>query len=274
MKRILRSKQFLIGFSMLFVVVFLALVGPYLVPHDPYAIDTPNRLQAPSRTYIFGTDTFGRDIFSRIIVGARLSLVIGVIATGVGLLIGGILGLPAGYFGGRIDTIICRTIDVFMSFPYLILALIFIALLGPGLNNAMIAVGISRAPRFARLIRGQTMALRNEDFVQSARAIGATPLRIMLKHILPNTFSPILVYTSMSMATAILAAAGLGYLGLGAQPPIAEWGAMLSGGRDFLRNAWWMAAFPGAAITFTIIAFNLLGDGLRDVWDPRLKGRA
>jgi peptide/nickel transport system permease protein len=228
-----------------------------------------SQFMPPSRAHPFGTDDFGRDILSRIIYGARISLRVGIVAVGLSVVAGSLIGLLAGYYGGWVDLVSNWIVDVMLAFPGLLLALAMIAILGPSLTNVMIAVGIGSIPAYARLMRGQIMSLNRKEYVESARAIGASNGRILFRHLLPNALSPLIVLASLGVADAILAAAALSFIGLGAQPPTPEWGVMLNAGRTFLRDEWWIATFPGLAIAITVLGFNLLGDGLRDALDPR-----
>jgi len=234
--------------------------------------ETRERVRVPDAYYLFGTDDLGRDIFSRIIYGARLSLMIGFISVGIGLFFGSILGLASGFYGGFTDNLIMRTMDLILSIPYVLLAILIVAILGPGLRNAMIAIGVVVIPQFARIIRGSVLSLKEIEYVQAARVLGAGDLRIITRHILRNSLSPLIVQTSLTFAAAILEAAALGFLGLGAQPPSPEWGAMLADGRKLLLTSPWAVVFPGIAIVTFVLGFNLLGDGLRDALDVRMKG--
>ncbi|MEP7198953.1 MAG: ABC transporter permease [Chloroflexota bacterium] len=270
LRRIRRSWGAKIGFSVLLLLIVCALLAPFIAPFDPVALG-PDPLAAPSAAYFFGTDFGGRDIFSRVLFGARLSLLVGLISVSIASLIGVSAGLLAGFYGGWTDMLLMRTIDVMLAFPGILLALAIVSMLGPGLFNLMIAVGISAIPGYARITRGSVLSAREELYVQAAQSIGVPNGRIMLLHILPNIFAPILVAATLGIGTAMLAAAALSFIGLGDQPSTPEWGRMLSEGRQYLRDQAWIATFPGLAIMLSVLAMNLLGDGLRDALDPRLK---
>jgi len=272
LKRLLRKNSVVFGGSIVLLLIFCALTASHLAPYDPLAVTVKDRLLPPSANHYFGTDQLGRDVFSRVLYGTRISLKIGIISVSISLIIGTLLGIVSGYFGRWIDNFLMGFTDILLAFPGLLLALAIIAVLGPGLNNVMIAVGIGGIPDYIRVARAQTLSIKNLEYVQSAVAIGAGKIRILLRHILPNILAPIIIMAALGIAGAILAAAALSFIGLGAQPPTPEWGAMLSIGRSNIRQAWWLATFPGIAISITVLAINILGDGLRDVLDPRLKG--
>ncbi|MDX1658388.1 MAG: ABC transporter permease [Nitriliruptorales bacterium] len=251
------------------LVLLAAVFGPWLAPFGVNEVIVQDRLQAPGLDHIFGTDELGRDVFSRVLLGARASLVVGVVAVGISLTAGTLLGLIAGFYGGKTDDFIMRGMDVLFAFPAILMAIAVLAILGPGLVNAMIAIGIVYTPIFARITRGSVLSVREEVYVRAARSLGARDARLIGLHILPNVAAPIIVQTTISLAFAILSEAALSFLGLGVQPPAASWGRMLAEGRGFIQQAWWMAVFPGLAIFVTVLSFNLIGDALRDVLDPR-----
>ncbi|MFB3816566.1 MAG: ABC transporter permease [Candidatus Methylomirabilales bacterium] len=271
LRRLLRIPAAAIGLAVLAVLVMFASLGPAVAPFSPYAQHLDQKLQPPSAAHWLGTDEFGRDILSRVIVGSRFSLTVGLVSVAVGMLGGLLLGGPAGFYRGNVDSGLMTVCDILLAFPGVLLALAIVAALGPGLLNAMLAVGLSSIPIFARLIRAQFLALSESVMVESARAVGASNARIMLSHLLPNSLGPVLVQAFLRIASAILMAATLSFLGLGAQPPEPEWGAMLSAARTFLLVAPHLAIAPGVAITIAVIAINLVGDTLRDVLDPRLQ---
>lgn len=251
------------------LVLVCALFAPLIAPHDPYAMRPEHRFLGVSSYYPLGTDEFGRDQLSRIIYGARISLQVGLISVTIALLIGGTLGLIAGFFGGWVDSLISRLLDIMFAFPEILLAIALLAVLGSELRNVMIAIGIVYTPSFARIIRGPTLAVRQQEYIEAARVVGTPVQRILARHVLPNVAAPLIVQATVAFSFAILAEASLSFLGLGAQPPEPSWGAMLSGGRRFVETAPWMAIFPGVAIMLAVLGFNLLGDWLRDVLDPR-----
>ena len=265
----LKNRLAVFGLLIIIGLVFIALFAPQIAPYDPIVTNLANRLQPLSAEHFFGTDEVGRDIFSRIVWGSRLTLyVIGLVAI-IAAPVGIIIGTVSGYFGGIIDTILMRITDIFLAFPKLILALAFVAALGPGIENAIIAIAITSWPPYARIARGETITIRNADFIKAIRLQGAGPIRIITGHIMPLCISSLIVRITLDMAGIILTAAGLGFLGLGAQPPSPEWGAMTSSGRAYIIDHWWLITMPGTAIFVVSLAFNLLGDGLREVLDPK-----
>mgnify|MGYP000356636419 CR=1 FL=1 len=266
-----RSPGAMIGLVLIMLLLLTALTADHIAAQGIDDQDLRKGLLPPSREFPLGTDEFGRDILSRIIHGSRVSLEVGIIATGLSAAIGVFLGVVAGYFGGRIDYIIQGMVDISWAFPTVLFALFLIAVLGPGLTNVMIAVGLGYWGGYARVVRGQVLSLREWEFITAARAIGASDLRIMFRHILPNIVAPVIVMSTMMMADAILIEATLSFLGMGAQPPVPSWGSILSAGRAHMRLAPWETIFPGLAIMLTVLGFNLLGDGLRDALDPRLR---
>ena len=269
--RLRRSPLAMIGLVVVTILVIVAVFAGVIAPYGYAEQDLMAAFEPPSKAHIFGTDEFGRDIFSRIVYGSRISLEVGFIAVGIALFAGGFLGAVAGYYGGRADNLIMRTMDILLSIPSILLAIAIAASLGPGLFNLMIAVGISATPNYARIVRGSVLSIRNQEFVEAAKAVGSSDLRIIAKHIIPNCLAPIIVQATLGVAIAILTAAGLSFIGLGIQPPIPEWGSMLSGGREYIRDYAYMTIFPGLSIMITILALNFLGDGLRDALDPKLK---
>lgn len=272
-QRLLRNKMAMLGLAILAILALLAIFADVIADYDTMVVaqNIPERLQGPSAAHWFGTDEFGRDIFARIIHGGRVSLVVGLISVSVSLLAGGSLGAFAGFYGGRVDNVIMRVMDIFLAVPSILLAITIVAALGTNLVNVMLAIGVSGIPTFARIVRAAVMGVKDQEFVESARAIGETNTAIIFREILPNCMAPIIVQSTLSVASAILSSASLSFIGLGVQPPDPEWGAMLSSGRNFLRDAMHITLFPGLAIVVTILALNLLGDGLRDALDPRLK---
>ncbi len=267
-RRLWRKGSFRVGGAIVLLLVLVAAFAPWLATHDPLTMIREDRLSPPSSEHYFGTDEFGRDIFSRLVFGARLTLRIGVISVGISLLVGGSIGLLSGYLGGWVDLIVMRIIDVMLAFPFILLALAIVAVLGPGLENTMIAVGVAAVPAFARLVRSSTLVVREQVYVEAAQAVGAGHFSIMVRHILPNVAAPLVVLATLQFPAALLSAAALGFIGLGAQPPTPEWGAMLVAARTYLRVAPWMANIPGVAIMLTVLGFNLLGNAARDVLDP------
>lgn len=269
-RRLVQNRLAVVGGGILLVFLLMGVLAPVFGPGDPLRTDLYGRLSPPSLAKPFGTDDFGRDVLTRVMYGARISLRIGLVAVGISLVCGTALGLLAGYWGGAVDMVVMRLMDIMLAFPSILLAIVIVAIIGPSLTNAMLAVGIVVIPQYARLIRASVLSIREREYVMAARALGASNLRIVLRSVLPNCVAPLIVQSTLGMATAILDAAGLGFLGLGAQPPTPEWGAMLSGGRELIVKAPWVLTFPGLAILFAVLGFNLLGDGLRDALDPRM----
>ncbi len=263
----------LLGVVLIALFLFLVVFGSVLAPHDPIQPNVALKLQPPSSTYWFGTDELGRDVFSRVLSGAKYSLGIACIILSIAVVVGTLVGLIAGYVGGLVDELLMRLTDLFLAFPALVLAMAIAATLGRNLQNTVIALTVVYWPWYARLVRGQVLWLKEREFIEAARAIGASPWRIVGRHILPNTLAVIIVQLTLDVGYAVLATSGLSFLGLGAQPPTPEWGTMIAGARTFFRDAWWYITFPGLALTLTVLGFNLLGDGLRDFLDPRTRRR-
>ena len=261
----------MLGLGILAALAVLALGAPWWSPGDPIRTAPRQALEPPGGRHPLGTDQFGRDVASRVVYGARISLTVGLVAVSIAVLLGAPLGLVSGFYGGRLDAFVMRVMDVMLAFPGILLALAIVSVLTPGLANVMIAVGLAAVPTYARLMRATALSAREFLYVEAARAIGARDLFILARYILPNVVAPLIVTATLGLGAAILSAAALSFLGLGSQPPTPEWGRMLSEGRDYLREAWWISTFPGLAIMVTVLAMNLLGDGLRDVLDPRLK---
>jgi peptide/nickel transport system permease protein len=271
-RRLAKDRLAMIGLIFLGLVALLSLLAPLLAPHDPIETNLSQRLVPPGTPgYLLGADDLGRDILSRLIWGGRISLLIGFSAVLAAMVAGVLIGLVAGYFGGRLDALIMRLVDILMAFPALLLAITIVASLGPGLRNSMLAVSIVGIPFYVRIVRSSVLSLREQEFSHAARLTGATHLRILARHILPNSLAPLIVASTLDVGFFIMAAAGLSFLGLGAQPPTAEWGVMLSQGRQFIRNAPHLSIVPGMAIFLVVLALNLVGDGLRDALDPRLQ---
>lgn len=266
-----RQRGAVVGLVILGSLALMALGAPWLSPRDPIKTAARDALQPPGPRFVLGSDQFGRDVASRVLHGARVSLAVGLISVSIAVALGAPLGLVSGYYGGRLDGLIMRVMDVLLAFPGILLALAIVSVLTPGLTNVMIAVGLSAVPTYARLVRASVLSARENLYVEAARALGGRDLGILARYILPNVVAPLIVTATLGLGTAILSAAALGFLGLGSQPPQPEWGRMLSEGRDYLREAWWISTFPGLGIMLTVLAMNLLGDGLRDVLDPRLQ---
>jgi len=261
----------MIGTVIIFIFLTVAIFAPLLTSYSPTEQFMEERLLSPSSQHIFGTDQYGRDIFSRVVYGARVEVWIIFIVSIISVMIGIIVGITAGYFGGAVDEILMRITDMFLAFPRLILAMVLTAVLGPNLTNTMIAISLVDWTVYARLARAEAMKVKSQPYIEAIRAIGAKDLRIIAFHVLPMSISPVIVQLTLRMGTIILTAAGLGFLGLGAQPPTPEWGAIVSDGRSYLVDQWWISTFPGMAIAFVVLGFNLLGDGIRDILDPRLR---
>lgn len=261
----------MIGLFLLLFFILIAIFAPVLTTHNYKEQNLLNRLQAPSSEHWFGTDDLGRDLFTRVIYGSRISLKVGFFSVVGSIVIGTLLGILAGYYGRWIDMVISRLFDILLAFPSILLAIAIVAVLGPSLQNALYAIAIVNIPSFGRLVRAKVLSLKSEEFITAARAIGMRNSRILVSHILPNSLAPIIVQGTLGIATAIIEAAALGFLGMGAQPPEPEWGKMLSDSRQFIQTAPWTVVFPGLSIMLTVLAFNLMGDGLRDVLDPKMK---
>ncbi len=272
-RQLARNRASIGGGVVLVLIILVALFAPVLAPDDPLDQDYARYLTAPTTTNWFGTDQFGRDVLSRVIIGSRQSLAVAAIAIAIAAVFGTLLGLVSGFYGGWSDMIIQRLIDIQLAFPGILFALAVVAVLGPGLRNAMIAVGISLIPAYARMVRGSVLSARENVYIEAARVLGANDWRIVVRHILPNILGPIMVLATISIAWAILIGSSLSFLGLGAQLPEPEWGLDLAMSRDYLREAWWMSTFPGLAIMITVVSVNLLGEGLRDALDPRTRAR-
>jgi peptide/nickel transport system permease protein len=269
--RMRRHRGAVVGVAMVAALALVAVAQNVVAPQSPIRIDIVSALRPPDRAHWMGTDQYGRDVYSRVVHGTSISLLVGFISVGIAATTGTAVGLVAGYYGGRMDGTLMRLIDVMLAFPGILLALAIVSVLGPSLRNLMIAVGISNIPYYARLVRGSVLVAKAQLYVEAARVIGVPIRTILVRHILPNVVAPIIVAGTLGMGGAILAAAALSFIGLGSQPPTPEWGRMLSEGRDYLRDAWWISTFPGLAIMLTVLGVNMLGDGLRDVLDPRLR---
>ena len=277
LEQLWRNKTAVAGMIVIALFVLTALLAPFLSPHDPIDAALYDQLKPPiwseggSTKNLFGTDDLGRDILSRLIYGARVSLLVAVVTVGIGVFFGSFLGAISGYYKGFVDNIIMRFMDILLAFPHILLAIVIMAYMGPGIRNAMVAIGIIYIPRFARIVRASVLEEYEKDYVTASKAIGAKDRRTIFVTILPNCLAPLIVQTTLGFASAILDAAALGFLGLGAQPPMPEWGAMIAMGRSHILRAWWVMTFPGIAILLAVLGFNLFGDGLRDALDPRLR---
>ena len=268
--RLFRSPSGVVGLTMLAFLILIALTADWISPYPPLAVDPPSAFQGPSALHLFGTDEFGRDVLSRVIHGTRISLLVGFVATLVSVSLGIVLGLVSGYAGGLVDSLIMRFADIMLAVPSQLLALAIVSALGPNIRNVMLAVGLSAVPRFCRLVRGTVLSAKQNTYVEAARTTGCRASRIVFRHIMPNVMGPAVIMATLYVSAAILLAAALSFLGMGAQPPMAEWGSMLSKGRYYLRAAPWVTTFPGLAIMFTVLGVNLFGDALRDAMDPRM----
>lgn len=264
-----RNKLTLAGFLLVGLVAAIGVLAPVIAPYDPNFMNMTERLQAPSAAHLFGTDEMGRDILSRVMYGARISIAVGVIIVAVSAAIGVVLGSVSGYFGGKADQAVLAVTDMILAFPSMVLALALTAAMGPGLLNTMLAVIIVRIPMYTRLMRGQVLAVKEQQYVRAARTFGEKPFWIVARHIVPNCLTPLMVQMTLGIGDAILIASSMSFIGLGAQPPTPEWGAMISTARVYAIDQWWYAAFPGVSILITIMGFNLIGDGIRDILDPR-----
>ncbi|WP_082233144.1 ABC transporter permease [Halobacillus massiliensis] len=269
-----KNKIAMCGLIMTGILIIVAITAPWVAPYDPYKMAPDARLAGPSLAHLFGTDQFGRDILSRIIYGSRISLQVGLISVGLSVVAGTIIGVVAAYYGKWVDAALSRLTDVMFSFPDILLALVIMAILGPSLTNLMIAVGIVYTPIFARIARGAVLSIKNSLYIEAARSMGISNIKIMWRHILPNSLAPLIVQVTLSFAFAILAEAALSFLGLGVSPDTPSWGIMLNEGKSWMETAWWIAVFPGIAITLAVFSFNVMGDGLRDALDPRLKNES
>jgi peptide/nickel transport system permease protein len=277
LRRLIRRRTALVGLVVVAAVVLAALLAPVLTPFDPLVQDISQRLKPPGwvspegRAHWLGTDHLGRDILGRILYGSRIALVVGLSAVAIAGTLGLVVGVVSGYFGGRVDDLFMRLADIQLAFPFILLALAVIGVLGPSLRNIIVVVGVSGWVVYARIVRGEVLSLREREFVQAARAVGSPPARVIVRHLVPNAFAPWLVIATLDMARVIIVESALSFLGLGIPPPTPTWGAMLADGRVYMSTAWWLATFPGLAILVTVLGINLLGDGLRDTLDPRLK---
>ena len=273
MKRALRKPQVVFGVLFLTLLCVIGIFASQIVPYDPLEINTDNYLQSPNAKHWFGTDNLGRDVFSRVLFGTRYSLALGLLSIAISGTMGLILGLIAGFYGGVVDNIIMRIVDIGLAFPSILLALLVISIVGPGLPSVVLAIGISSTPPFIRIVRSSVLVIKEMTFIEAAKAVGVSHWRTLLKHILPEVFAPALTMATLGLAGAIFSASSLSFLGFGAQPPTPEWGVLVSAARHQLRAAWWISTFSGLAIMISVLSINLLGDGLRDVLDPKLRGK-
>jgi len=272
--RFLDNKGATLGVAIICVFLLVAILAPTLAPYDPYQIVPEARLSAPSSDHLFGTDHFGRDILSRLMYGSRISFKVSLVSVSLALFSGLILGITAGYFGGILDLIISRIIEVLFSFPDIVLALIVMAILGASMTNLMIAIGVVYTPIFARITRGAVLEVKNALYIEASRNLGAGTWRIIIMHVLPNIMAPIIIQTTLSLAFAMLSEAALSFLGFGVEPDMPSWGIMLKDGKDWIQNGWWLTIFPGITITLGVLSFNLMGDGLRDAFDPNASSQS
>lgn len=272
-ERFKQNKLALLGLIIVLLLSIQALLAPVVAPYDPTKQDIIHRLEPPSLRHLLGTDELGRDVFSRILYGTRISLAVGFVAVGVAVLIGTLLGLWAGFFGGWIDSIIMRFVDVMLCFPTFFLILMVIAFLPPNIFNVMLVIGLTSWPGLSRLVRGECLSMREREFIQAAKLVGLRNRRIIFVHLLPNVFTPVLVSATLGIGSAILTESALSFLGLGVQPPTPSWGNILTSGKDYIHSAWWLSLFPGLAILITVLAYNLLGEGLRDILDPKMSDK-
>jgi len=270
LEKFLRNKLAKVGLLIIIVLILVAIFSPLISTHNPIEGNILERLQSPSRNHFLGTDELGRDVFSRMVYGTRISMSVGVIAVGIAVVLGTFLGLMSGYFGGKIDNVIMRFVDIMLCFPTFFLILMVIAFLEPSIYNVMIVIGLTSWTGLARLVRGETLSVKERDFIVAAKGLGLRKRRIIFVHILPNVISPIIVAGVLGVGAAILTESSLSFLGLGVQPPTPSWGNILTSGKDYIHIAWWLSLFPGLAILITVLGWNLLGEGLRDVFDPRI----
>lgn len=272
-RRLSHNVGAMLGVGLLGLVIIVAILSPVIAPYDAYKLDVMNKFQPPNAVNLMGTDDLGRDVFSRVVIGSRISFQVAALVLLIAGSIGIFLGAMAGYRGGLLDETIMRIADIFFAFPSFLLAMAVVAALGPGIENAILAIGFAWWPRYARLLRAQVLTVKSRPFVEAARSLGASDARIMLAHVLPNCLAPLIIQLTMDAGAAILTTAGLSFVGLGAVPPMAEWGSMVASGRSYITNYWWIPTFPGLAIAVTVGGYMFLGDGLRDLWDPQLRGR-